>query len=184
MDMETARKTEYYTYADWLSWDEDVRAEIVDGQLFMMAPPTQKHQEISGEIYRQIANFLKGKPCKVFPAPFGVRLNKKEDTALEPDIVVVCDKSKLDGKVCNGAPDMVIEITSPSTERTDRIVKYNKYQQAGVREYWIVDTEKNVVDVYILENGKYFRTAYEHMDTVPVHVLEGCKIDLRDVFAE
>lgn len=182
--MELARKKEYYTFEDWLSWEEDVRAEIIDGELIMMAPPTQQHQGILGEVYRQLANFLKGKPCKVFPAPFGVRLSENDDTALEPDIVVVCDKSKLDGKICNGAPDMVVEILSPSTSRRDKLVKFNLYLKAGVREYWIVDPDTKTVSAYILQDGEYITKAYGDEDTVDVQVLEGCQINLTDVFAE
>lgn len=178
------RKEKSYTFEDWLSWDEGVRAEIMDGALVMMAPPSQKHQEIMGEIFRQLATFLKGKSCKVFPAPFGVRLAQDEHTALEPDIVVVCDRKKLDGKVCNGAPDMVVEVSSPSTARHDRLVKYHKYLHAGVREYWIVDPDTKTVQVFLLEGGKYVVNAYGDTDVVSVSVLEDCQITLEDVFAE
>lgn len=175
---------EYYTYEEWLSWDESVRAELYDGMLIMMAPPTQQHQSVLMEIAAQLHAFLKDKPSKVFPAPFGVRLSEKEDTVFEPDIVVVCDKTKLDGKICNGAPDLVIEILSPSTERMDKTYKYRKYQQAGVREYWIVDTKLNFLQVGVLYNGKFITTVYEPEDKVPVSVLDGCEIDLSDVFSE
>jgi Uma2 family endonuclease len=173
-----------YTYEDWLSWDEDVRAELVDGNLYMMAPPSRRHQAVIMEISRQLANFLRGKPCKVFPAPFGVHLNEEEDTVFEPDIVVVCDKSKLDEKGCKGAPDFIIEILSPSSARMDRLLKYNKYQLSGVREYWIVDPETTSVQVSILENGRYYTTVYGEDGVAPVAVLPGCEIVLKDVFAE
>ena len=185
-DMGQAKEKEkqYYTVEEWLSWDEDVRSELYEGMLIMLAQPTQQHQEVLMEIASQIHLYLKGKPCKVFPAPFGVKLFKKEDTAFEPDIVVVCDKSKLDGKICNGAPDMVIEILSPSTERMDRVFKYRKYEKAGVREYWIVDPKHKYIQAGLLDNGKYAITFYEAEDHVaPVAVLEGCEINLADVFA-
>jgi Uma2 family endonuclease len=177
-----------YTYADFLEWDESLRAEIIDGEVYMMAPPVRAHQEISGEMYGQFWAFLKGKPCKVYPAPFGVRLFPKEDlsddTVVEPDIVVVCDHSKLDDRGCNGAPDLVIEILSPSNPSHDRLVKFRKYLAAGVREYWIVDPEQKIVEVHILDAGRYITTVYGAGDEVPVSVLPGCIITLRDVFAQ
>jgi Uma2 family endonuclease len=182
--MSDALKKDFYSYEDWLEMDEQVRVELVDGEVYLMATPEQQHQEILGEIYRQLANFLKGKPCKVFPAPFGVRLSQHEDTVFEPDIVIVCDPdhSKLNGKICDGVPDMVVEILSPSSIRHDRLVKFNRYLHAGVREYWIVDGETNSVQVNTLENGRYITAMYSDTDTVPVGVLEGCVLTLADVF--
>ena len=181
-------KAPHCTYADLLELDENVRAELHDGELVMMSPPVTKHQAILAELVIQIGNFLKGKKCKVFPAPFGVRLFPKKDksdkTVFEPDIVVVCDREKLDEKGCNGAPDFVIEIVSPSSAKYDRIYKLRKYQKAGVREYWIVDPETNSVQVYILENGRYLVSAYDETEKAPISVLEGCVIDLTTVFAE
>jgi len=181
--MEPMRK-EYYTIKEWLSWDESVRAELYEGLLIMMAPPTQRHQGMLMELAAQLHAFLKNKPCKVFPAPFGVRLYDDEDTVFEPDIVVVCDKSKLDGKICNGAPDLIIEIVSPSSERMDRIYKYRKYQQAGVREYWLLEPKLNLLQAGVLKDGAYITTVYDAEDKAPVSVLEGCIIDLADVFSE
>jgi len=184
---ETALKYEKkYTYADYESWDDGNRYELTDGKIHMMSPPSQKHQEISGELFVQFHNFLRGKACKVLAAPFAVRLNadKEDDTIFEPDLLVVCDKSKLDGKRCNGAPDLVIEILSPSTASRDRVTKFNKYLQAGVREYWIVDPESKTVSVHILENGKYVVQSYGDTGEITVSVLEGCIISAEDVFAE
>ena len=174
----------YYTFAEWLSWDRNVRAEIIDGELVMLAQPAQKHQEVLGELFVKLHSFMKGKHCKIFPAPFGVRLLNEKDTALEPDIVVVCDKNKLDGKVCNGAPDLVVEILSPSTARHDRIVKFRLYQEAGVPEYWIVDPDAGLLQACVLENGKYTVRMYDKDDVALVYVLEGCEINLGDVFGE
>jgi Uma2 family endonuclease len=182
--MPLQKEKERYTYEDWLSWDEDFRAELIDGDVYMMAPPSRRHQAVIMEISRQLANFLKDKPCKVFPAPFGVRLSEYEDTVFEPDIVVVCDKSKLDDKGCNGAPDLIVEILSPSSARMDKLLKYNKYQQSGVREYWIVDPDTTSVQAAILDNGRYYMTVYGEEDVAPVVVLPGCEIVLKDVFAE
>ncbi|GHV55123.1 hypothetical protein AGMMS49579_17170 [Spirochaetia bacterium] len=178
---------QHYTYADMLEWDESLRAEIIDGEVYMMAPPARFHQEISSELHGQLWTFLKGKPCKVYPAPFGVRLfpndDLSDDTVVEPDIVVVCDHSKLDDRGCNGAPDLVIEILSPSNTQRDRIVKFRKYLAAGVREYWVVDPGQKTAEVHILNNGQYVTTVYDAADEVPVTVLPGCSIKLGDVFS-
>jgi Uma2 family endonuclease len=177
---------QHYTYADMLEWDESLRAEIIDGEVYMMSPPARFHQDISSELHGQLWTFLKGKPCKLYPAPFGVRLFPKEDlsddTVVEPDIVVVCDHSKLDDRGCNGAPDLVVEILSPSNTQRDRIVKFRKYLAAGVREYWVVDPHQKTVEVHILQAGQYVTTVYDASDEAPVSVLPGCKIKLRDVF--
>ena len=182
--MEAVHQDKRYTYDDYKTWIDDVRYELIDGIPYMMAPPNRKHEDISGAIFYQLYGFLKGKPCRVYDAPFGVRLNANEDTVVEPDIVVVCDNSKLNDDGCVGAPDLVMEILSKSTLSYDKVVKFNKYLQAGVREYWIIEPEGNIVNVHILENGKYVTTAYAETDIVPVHVLEGCKISLPDVFME
>ncbi len=181
-----------YTFADVLTWGENERIELIDGEAYMMAPPSRIHQKISFEIGRQIGNYLEGKKCEVYPAPFGVRLFEKDGdapedvgTMVEPDISVVCDKSKLDKHGCKGAPDMVVEVLSPSTLRHDRFVKLGLYQWAGVREYWIVEPETQTVQVYTLENGILQpRAFYGPEDVAKVNVLEGCFIELAKVFTE
>jgi len=176
-----------YTYADYASWQTEKRYELIDGKAYLMAAPSEAHQTITVELLKQIAIFLTGKTCKVFVAPFDVCLNAKGDndnTVVQPDILVVCDRSKLDGKRCNGAPDMVIEVLSPSSSKKDRYLKFLKYQNAGVREYWVVDPEFKIVQVGTLEKGSYSMAIYEENDTVSVNVLEGCDINLKDVFAE
>ena len=184
---------ERYTFADVLAWDEHERAEIINGEAVMMAPPSTAHQLISGALFAQLHNFLEGKKCQVIPAPFAVRLFEKDgdspddvDTMVEPDISVVCDRDKLDGKGCKGAPDMVIEILSPSTHRHDRITKYNLYQRAGVREYWIVEPETQTVQVFLRnENGLLLpHESYSREDVAKVNALNGCFIELHRVFAE
>ena len=113
-----------------------------------------------------------------------MRLRTDEDTVFAPDISIVCDKTKLaDGKACNGAPDMIVEILSPSTAGRDKLEKFNKYLQAGVREYWIVDPEHKMVNIHLLEDGKYVTTAFGETDNMPVSVLDGCVISLPAVFA-
>lgn len=182
-----------YTYADCLTWEEKERIEIIDGEVFLMAAPTSIHQEISMEISRQLANFLEGKRCRVYPAPFDVRLFEKNgdapedvDTVVEPDISVVCDKSKIDMRGCKGAPDLVVEILSPSTQRYDQLVKLNLYQRAGVREYWIVDPENRIIRVMLQADDGTLRPheIYEKEDVAKVNVLDGCFIELSRVFSE
>ena len=179
---------ENYTYTDFFEWDENVRAELIDGEIIMMAPPVRRHQEILTQLLYQIESFLKGKKCKVYPAPFAVRLfpqaDNSDNTVVLPDIVVVCEESKLDDRGCNGAPDLVIEIISPSTARYDRIVKFRKYQIAGVKEYWIVDPDLQTVQACILENSRYIMSMYDETETVPISVLKGCQINLPAIFEE
>jgi Uma2 family endonuclease len=173
-----------YTYAEYLTWGNEKRYEIIEGIPYAMASPSQAHQEIVGEIFNQLYNFLKGKPCKAFVAPFDVRLNVNsfDDTVVVPDILVVCDKSKLNGKSLKGAPDLIIEILSPFNVRHDTVKKYRQYQKAGVKEYWIVDPVTQTVQVHTLENGRYIGRTYNDDDIIPVHTLNGCKINLTDVF--
>ena len=182
-----------YTFADVLSWDEDERIEIISGKVFMMATPSRIHQKITGELFRQLANFLEGKQCGVYAAPFGVRLFEQDgdseenvDTVVEPDISVVCDRSKLDKRGCKGAPDMIVEVLSPSTLRHDRLVKLNLYQQAGVREYWIIDPENRAVQVFLQDGSGSLRICEEYgsQDVAKVNVLDGCFIELSKVFSE
>jgi Uma2 family endonuclease len=139
------------------------------------------------ELAAQLYTFSKGKTCEVYPAPFGVRLFPREDnsdnTFFEPDITVVCDPSKLDDQGCKGAPDMVVEILSPSTARHDFLYKFNAYRRAGVREYWIVNPDEKILQVYILDGDDYKVFGYGADATVPVTVLPDCRIDLAAVFA-
>jgi len=174
-----------YTYADYAKWDDDIRCELIDGKVYMMSAPLLTHQRIIGKLFKQIDTFLDGKPCEVLFAPLDVCLNgkgDKDDTVVQPDIIVVCDESILDEKRCNGAPSLVIEVLSPSTSKHDRFTKLSKYMNSGVQEYWTVDPEFNGVTVHILKNGKYTVSAYEDTETIPVNVLKGCKVSLAEVF--
>ena len=186
-----AEKKMKYTLADCLGWEEGTRGEIIDGEAVMMAPPSTAHQLISMELARQLANFLEGRKCRVLPAPFAVRLferagDKPEDvqTVVEPDLSVVCDSAKLDKYGCRGAPDLVVEVLSPSTQRHDRLVKLDLYQRAGVREYWIVSPEEQTVQVLLLRGGLLLpHELYGPEDIAKVNVLEGCFVELSKVFA-
>ena len=181
---------ENYTFADMLKWPDSGSAELIDGEIFDMTPPSRIHQQIVGELFRQISNFLDEKPCQVCAAPFAVRLfQQKQDTSydvntvVEPDLSVVCDHDKLDEYGCKGAPDMVIEVLSPSTQRHDRLVKLNLYQKAGVSEYWIVNPQDQTAQVFLLTDGLLLpHEIYDKNDTAVVNVLSGCSVELRKVF--
>ena len=181
-----------YTMSDAMAWDESERIELIYGQPYMLATPIRAHQEALMELSAQLHEHLKGKRCKVYPASFAVRLFERDgddsddvDTLVEPDISVVCDPDKLDKIGCKGAPDLVIEILSPSTTRHDRFTKFNLYQRAGVREYWIADPSSKSVQVFVLEDGRYTAKDFGGAeDTIAVNVLEGCSIDLTPVFDE
>lgn len=185
---------ERYTFADVLTWPDDERAELIDGEIILMAPaPSRGHQGISVELTRQFANYLEGKKCKAYHAPFDVRLFEKDgdtpedvDTVVEPDITIVCDPSKLDDRGCKGAPDMVVEILSPSTQRHDQLVKLGLYQRAGVREYWIVDPMNKTTRVMLLDAGGTLQLheVYDRKGVAKVNVLDGCFIELSKVFPE
>ena len=183
----TADKEKCYTYADYVKWDDGNRYELIDGAMYVMEPgASANHQGVNGELFRQLANFLLDKPCKIFHPPFDVCLNAGGDndtTVVQPDLVIVSDLSKLDGKRCNGAPDMVVEVVSPSSARMDVLIKMNNYAKAGVREYWIVDPEDKLVRVCLLKSGKYDFTDYVDVETIRVSVLDGCAIDVKQVFA-
>ncbi len=180
-----------YTLADILEWDEGERAEVIDGSLYMMATPSRIHQKISGELFGQLREYLRGKQCEVYAAPFAVRLFEgAEDspenvyTMVEPDISVLCSPEKLDDMGSKGAPDLIIEILSPSTRRHNRLTKFNLYQRAGVREYWIVDPSDRSVQSFLLENNAYIARDFAvNDDKITVNVLQDCVIDLAPVFA-
>ena len=181
--MNTPLTDDYYTYEEWAELDDGNRYELLGGEIIMMAPPSTRHQKISGEIFKQIAVYLDDKPCDVYSAPFGVRLHKKKDTAFQPDITVVCDPSKITEKGCVGAPDLIVEILSSSTARHDKITKFREYLRAGVKEYWIVNPEEKLVTAYRLKDGEYVADVYGD-DSAPAQVLPGCEIDLAKVFRE
>jgi len=182
---------ESYTYADYLTWDDTERWELIDGVPYNMSPaPSRRHQQISGELLRQFANFLKGKPCQVYAAPFDVRLPEADEnvsdisTVVQPDIAVICDADKLDDAGCSGAPDLIVEITSPSTSRKDHKEKFFRYERAGVREYWLVEPDANTVTVFTLGiDTRYGRPdVYSDDETISVGVLPELVIDLALAF--
>ena len=151
--MEALRRKEYHTIEDIYALPDGERAELIDGQIYDMAPPSRTHQRISSYLHNEIYNHIKknGGSCEVYAAPFAVFLNEDDTTYLEPDISVICDSSKLDERGCQGAPDWVIEIVSPGSKQMDYFKKLFLYRNAGVREYWIVDPTKKHVIVYKFE---------------------------------
>ncbi|WP_231514912.1 Uma2 family endonuclease [Oceanobacillus salinisoli] len=151
-----------YSYGDYLTWNEGERIELIDGEIFNMTPaPSRRHQQILGELFTAFSVFLRGKEFKAFFAPFDVRLlteNKQDDdinNVVQPDLSVVCDQNKLDDQGCNGAPDMIIEILSPSSVKLDRWKKYQLYEKAGVKEYWLVDPVNESVEIHLLTDEHY-----------------------------
>ena len=161
---------------------ENIRAEVFDGQIYYMASPSQLHQTILTELLVSIHDHLRkgdGK-CQVFPAPFDVKLAAKPLTIVQPDILIVCDKEKLDGKRCNGAPDLIIEIVSPSSPADDYIRKLYYYKNAGVREYWIVDPRRKMVTVNYFE-GNMLNIQYSFDSTVKVCIFDDLLIDFSDI---
>ena len=184
---------ERYTYADYLGWDDSERWELIGGKAFNMTPaPSRRHQDISGEIFRQISNYLVGKPCRLYAAPFDVRIPERSraDDAItnvvQPDLVVVCDPSKLDDRGCIGSPDFIVEILSPATARKDMKEKFLLYEQAGVREYWIVDPSATTVMVFRRgEDDRYGRpNIYGAEEKVAVGIFDDLEIELTTVFGE
>ena len=171
-----------YTIDDIYALPDGQRAELIDGQMYMMAPPNTVHQRISYAIARKISDYIDRKKgnCEVFLAPFAVFLNCDDKNYVEPDISVICDKSKLNDQGCNGAPDWVIEITSPSNPQNDYGIKLFKYRTAGVREYWIVNPQMKSVMVYDLENEEK-SNQYAFDADVPVCIYDDFSIRILDL---
>ncbi|MGL6174568.1 MAG: Uma2 family endonuclease, partial [Cellulosilyticaceae bacterium] len=157
--MPLPQSTHKYTYADYLTWPTEERWEILDGIAYMQAAPSWQHQSISTELVTQFSMYLQGKSCKVFHAPFDLRLPESTETdetsttVLQPDIVIICDKSKLQGTGYVGTPPLIVEILSPSTARHDKLYKLNKYESAGVTEYWMIEPDLKLVSVFKLQGN-------------------------------
>lgn len=171
----------HYTIDDIYNLPEGSRAELVDGQIYYMAPPSRKHQLIAGELFTAINSYIKSKSgtCEPYIAPFAVFLNKDDINYVEPDISVICDVSKLTDKGCSGAPDWIIEIVSPSSRRMDYFTKLFQYRTSGVREYWIVDPDRNRVTVYDFESED--ARDYTFSDSVKASIYDDLYIDFADI---
>ena len=192
--MATLAKQEHgrFSYKDYCKWTDDGRWELIDGIEYDMSPaPSRIHQKLSGELFVRIYDVLKEKQCDVYAAPFDVRLSDDAEasdeevfTVVQPDIVVVCDESKLDERGCLGAPDLVIEILSPDTAAKDMKIKRDLYEKHGVREYWLVHPTDKTLMIYSLGQDKQYAKAeiYAGQDIVESTVIEGLKIELTDLF--
>ncbi|WP_019865945.1 Uma2 family endonuclease [Methylovulum miyakonense] len=173
------KDSQYYCYDDYLAWSDDVRYELIDGQAYVMSPTLDLvHQDVAGEIYLQARLALKGKPCRAFIAPVDVRLpkhdeaNEQVDTVVQPDVLVVCDNSKLDRRGVRGAPDWLVEVLSPSTASHDQIRKRALYERQGVKEYWLVHPVDRLLTVYRLDGAEYGKPdIYELSGETPVAAL-------------
>lgn len=181
-----------YTYADYLMWRFKERVELIRGKLLRMSPaPNRMHQEVATQLTRHFANFFAGKICRVYTAPFDVRLPVsrrlgQDTTVVQPDLCVICDPAKLDEHGCAGAPDLVVEILSPGNSSREMGEKFRVYEEAGVREYWIANPEEKVVLIYVLnDKGAYIGLAPVTVDSpLRASIFPELAIDLREVFVE
>jgi len=185
-----------YSYADYLTWTDEVMREIIDGVVYLFSAPVRKHAKAVSNFLRESFMFLEKRKskCEIYTAPFDVRFPKNGETAddkifnvVQPDICVICDPSKLDDGGCLGAPDLIVEVISPSTSKRDLDFKFSLYEESGVKEYWVVYPNDKAVNVFILQpNGKYdkgktYEVIYNNTQ-VPVKTLKGLVIDLNELF--
>lgn len=189
-------RNKYYTYADYVIWQFKERVELLKGRLWPLAAPSVRHHEVSSRLHVAIGSYLRTQPCKIFAAPFDVRLPlpahkatpDKIDTVVQPDLCVICDLSKLDEQGCIGAPEIVVEILSPGNSRREMKEKFALYEAAGVKEYWVIDPVHNLAFVYALDAAthKYIATVpvLTDEDTLVSTVLSGFTIALQEVFPE
>ena len=175
-----------YSYADYLVWKIKERVELLKGKILEMSAPSPIHQEISGNLQGALFVFLKNSRCKLYTAPFDVRFPQKGEsqvyTVVQPDLCVVCDLEKIDSKGCVGAPDLVVEILSPGNSKKEMKSKFALYQEEGVREYWVVDPERELVFVYVAENKKFRPTIPIADDYVYSTIFLDFKIHTSDLF--
>lgn len=180
-----------YTYAHVLAWSEHERWEILQGVPYAMSPaPTIRHQEVAGALYRILGNYMQGKDCRVFIAPLDVLLSERQEpdeqiqTVVQPDVFVVCDKSKLDKNRCKGAPDLIIEVLSPTTARKDRREKFLLYEKYGVKEYWLVEPDAKLITAFILKDDQYGRpNIYSDEEEMKTSIFADLIVNLAEVFA-
>lgn len=180
-----------YTYADYLTWRFKERVELIKGWIYKMSPaPRRIHQEVEGNLYFYLRRFFEHDSCKIYQSPLDVRLSQKgfEDqsveTVVQPDVSVICDQSKLDKNGCNGAPDLIIEVLSPSTAKKDFTEKFNLYEENGVKEYWIANPEGRSLQIFYLEKEKYEELElYEEKDEIiQSKLFPGLKFPMTDIF--
>ena len=180
-------ETGRYTYNDYISWEGPERYQLINGEAFMMASPTVEHQAILIELSTQFYTWLRGKPCRVFAAPLDVRLfpedDDSDDTVVQPDLLVVCDRSKLAKGSVNGSPDLAVEIVSPSTSKKELFLKFEAYLDAGVREYWVIEPEQRLIQVHIYQDGHFLSSSYKEDAVIASTVLQGFSVDLKTLWA-
>ncbi|MGM0598983.1 MAG: Uma2 family endonuclease [Candidatus Rifleibacteriota bacterium] len=185
------KKSKNFTYFDYCNWPDNRRIELIEGCVHDMTPaPGRLHASISRELFLIFAEFFKEKDCESFTAPFDVRLPENDEsdnqiqTVVQPDILIVCDEEKLDEKGCRGAPDLIIEILSPSTASKDCIVKRRLYEKHRVKEYWTVDPVNRITTVYLLDKDGYFGKSqiYSDEDTIEVGICKDLKVEMSLVF--
>ena len=181
---ETLAHANIYTEEDYYNLPENVRAELIDGQIYYMSAPSRIHQEILSFLHLEIGNYLRSQngSCKVYTAPFAVKLFSEDDrNVVEPDVSVICDPNKLTNRGCTGAPDWIVEIVSPSNSIHDYVRKLNLYMDAGVREYWIVDPLSRKIFVYHLEETDFKADSYTLQDKIKVNIYDDLWIDFTEL---
>ena len=180
-----------YTYADYLKWKFEERVELIRGKIMKMTAPNRKHQDVSRELMHTITSFLKDKTCKAYSAPFDVRLpltnkstNEEIITVVQPDLCIICDASKLDDKGCIGAPDLVVEILSPGNSKKEIRLKYEVYEEAGVKEYWIINpVEENIAALLLNKEGKFNGAKlYASQEKLMSVAVPGLEVNTSDIF--
>jgi len=180
----------YFTYTDYKEWElaEGERYELIYGEAYAMSAPSTYHQLILAELFKQIAVYLTGKPCKVIPAPFDVRLfyaeDESDDTVVQPDISIICDAKKRGPEGGRGAPDFIAEILSPANSAIEMERKFQLYREAGVREYWVLDPQHKSLHVYNFKDNAIFPHTYRSTDIAKVGIFPDLEIALEPVFAE
>ncbi len=190
--MRTAAKRklpDFFTWADYLQWPESKRSEIIEGQIYDMIPaPGTMHQEVLTNLVYHFCDFFKGKPCKVFAAPFDVRLAEKKETGrscsnvVQPDISIICDPEKIDEKGCIGAPDLIVEILSPSTASKDQVRKRRLYERHGVSEYWLIHPTERYAHILALKDGKYqLVRVFDDEDTLESKIFPGLAVKFAEI---
>jgi len=192
MPLLTSKTNKNLTFSDYLSFPYDERWELIDGTAYKMTPaPSLEHQEISGQLFYLIKCFLKNKPCKVLSAPIDVRFSDNDSyddknvrTVVQPDIIVVCNKEKLDNHGCKGAPDLIVEILSPESAARDMNDKLHLYEKYGVKEYWIINPSERTLSLYRLDKGNTYSRPeiIRGKDLVNTSVLDGFEISVDDIF--
>jgi Uma2 family endonuclease len=179
---EPVKKTEkQFTYDDYLAWPDDVRHELINGAPYAMSGPTVRHQAVLVNLTLALGPFFKSRPCRLFVAPLDVVLG--EDTVVQPDLLVVCDPKKITGSCVRGAPDLVIEILSPSTGPVDRLLKFKRYADAGVKEYWLVSPELATVEIFTLAGGSFrLHEGFMQQERLQSALFPELAFDMADVF--